>query len=488
LKVLHAISELYPLIKTGGLADVGFALPHALKHLGEDVRILLPAYSDVLKSVGDYELIGGCDVRGMRDIHHVRILETKPHGFQVPVWLAECAELFGRPGNPYLNAQGVDWEDNAERFSCFSQVAAQLGAGYTEIDWLPDVVHAHDWQTGLVPAFLSLYEHQPRKVFTIHNLAYTGQFSHEDYLRLHLPVSWWHPDSIEFYGGFSMLKAGLVYSDVITTVSPSYAKEILTPAFGYGMDGVLNHYQDKLSGILNGIDTDTWDPAKDPHLAVNYDINNIKKGKALNKKALLERLGCKNPEIIAQLPMFGSVGRLVEQKGIDLLTSAIQRLMQHRDACLVIVGEGQQAYHDILLRLQQQYPDHILMHIGYSEELAHLVEAAADFFVMPSRFEPCGLNQLYSLRYGTLPIVHHVGGLADSVVDATEDNINQKTATGLVFYQATVDSLYNALEGATELFAQPKELNQIQVTAMQQDFGWDHSAMQYLSLYKAALT
>lgn len=484
MKVLHCLSELYPLIKTGGLADVGYALPHALQQQGVDVRILLPAYREVLKTVEEFHIIGRCRVQGVGKIHHVRLLEVKPSGFDVSLWLADCSELFDRPGNPYLNSEGFDWDDNAERFSCFSQVAAQIALGETEIDWIPDLVHAHDWQTGLVPAFLSQAARPPASVFTIHNLAYSGQFSHEEFMRLRLPTSWWHPAGVEFYGGFSMLKAGLVYSDHVTTVSPGYAREILTPAFGYGMEGVLSHYQHKLSGILNGIDTATWNPADDPYLISGYGIKNRKRGKAANKKALLQGLGCDAPEAQSHHPLFSSVGRLVEQKGIDLLAAAIPLLLKQHDASFVIVGEGQQIYHNKLRQLQQQYPDQVMLYIGYSEELAHQVEAAADFFVMPSRFEPCGLNQLYSLRYGTLPIVHHVGGLADTVVDATDKNISQQTATGLVFHQATANALYDALERAIDLYAQPKVYSQVQMRAMQQDFGWQHSARQYLSLYQ----
>lgn len=484
MKVLHVISELYPLIKTGGLADVGYALPHALQQLGINVRVLLPAYREVLKAHERFDIIGWCKVQGSGKIHQVRILEIKPYGFEMPIWLADCAELFDRPGNPYQNAEGFDWADNAERFSCFSQVAALIGIGNAELDWVPDVIHSHDWQTGLVPAFLSQYAEPPSCIFTIHNLAYSGQFSYEEFMRLQLPASWWHPDSIEFYGGFSMLKAGLVYSDYITTVSPSYALEILTPAFGYGMEGVLTHFKHKLVGILNGIDTDIWNPLSDPFIESTYNLKTHRSGKASNKNKLMKRLGCNTPDVQSKLPLFGSVGRLVEQKGIDLMIAVIPRLMKQHDACFVIVGEGQKVYQKKLQQLQQQYSDRIMLHIGYSEELAHQVEASADFFIMPSRFEPCGLNQLYSLRYGTLPIVHHVGGLKDTVIDASKENIKQLTATGLVFNKATTKELYKSLERAITIYAQPEVYEKIQKTAMQQDFGWQTSASQYQSLYQ----
>jgi len=484
MKILHAISELYPLIKTGGLADVGYALPHAQHREGVDVHVLLPAYGEILKTIKQFQVIGRCHVQGVNRVHHVRILEIQPTGFDIPVWLADCPELFDRPGNPYLNEDGFDWEDNAERFSCFSQTACQIALGNAEIDWIPEVVHAHDWQTGLIPAFLSQKMQAPYCLFTIHNLAYGGQFSHEDFMSLHLPAQWWHHDKIEFYGGFSMLKAGIVYSNHVTTVSPNYAREILTSTFSCGMEGVLSHHQNKLSGILNGIDTETWNPETDPWLKAVYDIKNRNSGKAINKKALLKKMGCKNPASHSHVPLFASIGRLVEQKGIDLLMTAIPKLLKQHDAIFVIVGEGQQIYHKKLEQLQQHFPNQLFLYLGYSEELAHQVEAAADFFVMPSRFEPCGLNQLYSLRYGTLPIVHSVGGLSDTVVDATEENIKQKTATGLVFHHPTSDAVFNVLERGITLYLQQKTYTQIQANAMQQDFGWQKSARQYLSLYQ----
>ena len=486
MKILHATSELYPLIKTGGLADVSQSLPRALKAHGEDVRILLPGYREVLKQVDDFHIIGWSTVQVTDKVHHFRILEILSDDSDVPVWLADCADLFDRPGNPYVDAEGLDWSDNAERFACFSQVAAQIGAGQIGLEWKPDVVHSHDWQTGLVAAFLSQQVNRPRTVFTIHNLSYAGHFSHEEYMHLHLPMQWWHPDGVEFYGGFSMLKAGLVYSDVITTVSPTYAKEILTASFGYGMEGILSHFQDKLTGILNGLDTETWDPSVDPLLTVNYGIKDRESGKAENKKALLKSLGIKDQKKWMDRPLFGSVGRLVEQKGIDILASAIPRLLKKHDAGFIIIGEGQQHFIEQLQSLQKNYPTHVKLFIGYSEEEAHLVEAGADFFIMPSRFEPCGLNQLYSLRYGTLPIVHHVGGLADTVVDASPEHIKNKTATGLVFYQPTAAELYATLVRAMKLYEHPKHWSQVQKTAMQQKFDWHHSAEQYLSLYTSA--
>ena len=263
MRILHATSEMYPLIKTGGLADVSISLPNALSDLGQDVRILLPAYRDVLACCGDFHILAIREIKLGDTVHHVRILEIQPPQAAVPVWLVDCPDLFDRPGNPYVDEYGNDWVDNAERYTCFSMVAAQICLGEIDLDWRPDVVNNHDWQTGLVAAFLHGQKGAPRTIFTIHNLSYPGLFSFAEYQRLQLPPAWWNPEGIEFYGEFSMLKAGLVYSDAINTVSPTYAREILTPEFGYGMEGVLNHYHYKLSGILNGLDTRTWDPAND---------------------------------------------------------------------------------------------------------------------------------------------------------------------------------------------------------------------------------
>jgi starch synthase len=484
MRVLHVISELFPLVKTGGLGDFGYSLPHALAELGVEVRLLLPAYGDVLHQVKTPRVAATFDIPVAGATRTFRLLEVLPPDFRVPVWLADCPALFDRPGNPYLDEHGADWPDNAERYSAFAQLAARVATGDVIPDWRADVVHCHDWQTGLVPAFLRLQPAPPRSIFTIHNLAFGGHFPRAEFLRLQLPETWWHLEGVEFYGGFSMLKAGLVYADGITTVSPTYAREILTPAFGHGMDGVLRHYSWKLRGILNGLDHAIWDPATDELLVRNYGSGDRAAGRAANRAALFEALDWQPATAVRDQPLFGSVGRLAAQKGSDLLADAAGRLLDQLRAVFVIVGDGQQEYVEPLEQLQARFPDRVRLFVGYSERLAHLVEAAADFFVMPSRYEPCGLNQLYSLCYGTPPVVHHTGGLADTVVDATEDNLQGDIATGVVFHQPEAGALHMALLRAVALFHHPRYWPQVQQTAMRQDFSWRESAQQYLALYK----
>lgn len=480
MKVLFVSSEAFPLVKTGGLGDVAYSLPLALHQQQAEVRLLLPAYRSLLAQLDRVRILGWLSVQGAARQHSVRVLEAEHPAYPFPLWLVDCQALFDRDGNPYVQAGGYDWADNAERFTVFARVAAELAQDVLQQDWLPDVVHAHDWQAGLVPAFLDTVAHRPRRIFTIHNLAYGGHFSQQDFADLQLPSYWWSAEGAEFYGGFSMLKAGIVYADAVTTVSPTYAKEICTPAFGYGLDGLLQSRQYKLHGILNGIDMDVWNPATDQYLDTHYSATQVQPGKQANKNALLARLGMSPSEA----PVLGMVSRLVEQKGIDLVLQAIPQLLEETEARFVLVGSGQQHFEQQLQALAQRYPERVGVFIGYDEALAHLVEAGADMFLMPSRFEPCGLNQMYSLRYGTLPIVFHTGGLADTVVNANPENLEQQTANGFVFYQPTATDLHGCILHALYCFQQPKVWQQLQTTAMQQDWGWHSSAAQYLALYQ----
>lgn len=481
MNILFAASEAFPFIKTGGLGDVVHSLPIALNRLGDDVRLVLPAYRDVLASVDSLKELGYWDLHGAGVTHRVRILQAHHDGLADYLYLVDAPSLFDRAGNPYVHSEGYNWPDNAERFTVFSRAVAQLAKGIPGTDWQPDVVHCHDWQTGLVPAFLSMSHPRPKTVFTIHNLAYDGHFSHADFTSLALPPEWWSPEHVEFYGGFSMLKAGMVFADQVTTVSPTYAGEICTPEFGYRFEGVLQHLGDKLSGILNGIDVDIWNPDTDTHISHNYSVDQPwSKAKLANKKELLKK--AKLP--VNNAPLLGFVGRLVEQKGVDIITEALAELFSSTDAVMIILGSGHMLYETELTQLAEKYPTRLHVHIGYSEDLAHQVEAGCDLFLMPSRFEPCGLNQMYSLRYGTPPVVTFTGGLADTVTDATGVTLKNKTANGFVLKDITPESLLSTIKRALVIYKKPKQWHQICETAMQQELGWEASANKYQALYR----
>ncbi|MFP5381208.1 MAG: glycogen synthase GlgA [Gammaproteobacteria bacterium] len=482
MNVLFAASEAYPLVKTGGLGDVLYSLPKALHARGADIRLVLPGYRNLLRQLDAVRIVGWLEVRGDKRTLGVRVLETRHAAYPFPIWVIDCPELFDRTGNPYVGADGRDWPDNAERFAVFARTVSLLAEDAADLGWRPDVVHAHDWQTGLVPAFLADLAAPPRTVFTIHNLAYGGYFPHGNFMRLQLPAHWWQPEGAEFHGSLSMLKAGIVYADAVTTVSPTYAEEICTPEFGCGLDGLLRSRRHKLSGILNGIDTDAWNPATDPHLPAHYSKARIQPGKRHNKRALLQRFQPVDDDLL-DAPLLGLVGRLVEQKGIDWILAALPVLLAETDMRFVALGSGQALYEQKLQRLAQRHPDRVMVEIGYDEELAHRIEAGADLFLMPSRFEPCGLNQMYSLRYGTPPVVFRTGGLADTVVDADALHRADGSATGFVFDQPEVAGFVDAIRRGLDLYRQPKAWRRLQQTGMRQNFDWSESAGQYLSLY-----
>ncbi|MCK4833506.1 MAG: glycogen synthase GlgA [Gammaproteobacteria bacterium] len=490
MNILFAASEAFPFIKTGGLGDVVHSLPIALNQLGDDVRLVLPAYRDVLASVDGLKELGFWDLPGADVTHRVRILQAHHEGLTDYLYLIDVPSLFDRAGNPYVHSDGFNWPDNAERFTVFSRAVAQMAKGIPGTDWHPDVVHCHDWQTGLVPAFLSMAHPRPKTVFTIHNLAYDGHFSHDDFIRLALPPEWWSPDYVEFYGGFSMLKAGMVFADQVTTVSPTYAREICTPEYGYRFEGVLQHLGDKLSGILNGIDLEIWNPETDDHLVQNYSVENSKqrqpwvKAKLANKNELLAQIRLTRADVPVKAPLLGFIGRLVEQKGVDLITDMLAELFRTTDAVMIILGSGDSLYEAELTKLADKYPARLHVHIGYSEYLAHRIEAGCDLFLMPSRFEPCGLNQMYSLRYGTPPVVNFTGGLADTVTDATAMALKDKTANGFVFNDVHADALLSAIKRALTIYKKPKQWQQLCETAMQQELGWEASANKYQALYQ----
>ena len=484
MNVLFASSEVWPLIKTGGLGDVAYSLPHALQAERQDVKIIMPAYRDVLKACTDLKVLGWMDSPYGHLKPAIRLVEAKHPEIKTPLWLLDCQPLFDRPGNPYINAEGHDWFDNADRFTQFAWAVSEVAMGHVVSDWKADVVHANDWQGGLIPAFLDNYADRPKRIFTIHNLAYGGNFSRQVFDDLALPKHWWSSEGVEFYGGFSMLKAGLIYSDAITTVSPTYSEEIRTPEFGHGLEGILSSRSYKLSGILNGIDDEVWNPQTDPYLPHNYSLKTVKKGKLKNKRALLEQYVGKPSDAMLAAPLLGMVTRLVEQKGVDLITQAIPSLISESNANFILMGSGNPYYERVIQELCEQYPDRVFSYIGYSEPTAHLVEAASDIFLMPSRFEPCGLNQMYSLRYGTLPLVNHTGGLADTVVNASDEAMSNKSANGFVMYSADTNAFVSTIKHALYLYQDPQKWTVLQTTAMEKDFAWRHSAQLYLSLYK----
>ena len=476
-RLLFVASEAYPLIKTGGLADVAGSLPEVLRQQGMDVRLLLPAYQHVLEAIEPPVHVADLEVDGSS----LRIVSTRLPGTEVETWLLEHPLFSQRPGNPYHDTRGLPWPDNADRFMLLCRVAAAIATGQAGLDWQPDVLHCNDWHTGPAIALTHLSEPRPRTVFTIHSLAHMGLFNRATFERLRLPEHFWRDSALEFYGQCSFIKGGLVYADYITTVSPSYATEICESPGGMGLEGLLRQRRERLVGILNGIDSQVWNPATDPYLVQPYTPESLA-DKALNKTALQAHLG------LAQLddrPMVGLVGRLVEQKGLELILPVLAEIL----ACpvqLVILGTGEPRYEQRLTAAAAQNPDAMAVVLAYDESLAHRIEAAADIFLMPSLFEPCGLNQLYSLRYGTLPLVRAVGGLADTVVDSNSQTLDQGSATGFVFSQPDPAELLAAMRRACELWYDTKSWRKVQVNAMSQDFSWQQSANRYLQLYKTA--
>lgn len=472
-KILFVTSEAHPLIKTGGLADVSGSLPKALAELGEDVRIIMPNYQ-AIKTTEEVRYISTIYVYNCA----VNILETRLPGTGVIVWLVDCPEFFNFPGNPYVDEHGKPWANSAERFTLFCRVTVEVAMNRSYLDWKPDIVHCNDWQSGLVPALLSLEYSRPATVFTIHNMAYQGIFPSATYLSLNLPGQLWNPNGIEFHNMLSFLKGGLIYSDRITTVSPTYAKEIQTADFGYGLEGLLSYRKDFLSGIINGIDTEQWNPETDTNISQTFNRLTLYK-KAINKTALQEQLAL---PVDKNIPVFGLISRLVEQKGIDLILECLPEMLTH-PLQFVLLGSGDTSFEQRLYNFAEEHPDKISITIGYDESLAHLIEAGADIFLMPSRFEPCGLNQIYSQRYGTIPVVRKTGGLADTVVDTLLESLNNNTATGLVFNEASPGALMEAIKRSLILYSHSKTWKRLQTNGMRKDFSWSKSAKQYMSLY-----
>ena len=457
MQVLFVTPECAPLVKTGGLGDVSAALPAALRALGVEVKVLLPGYREVLaaaRSATEQAVLGA----------GVRLLEWE--GFLV----LDCPRLFVRDGGPYQDLAGRDWTDNALRFGLLSQVAARLGAARSPLGWRPDVVHCNDWPAALAPALLREDSGRAASVMTVHNLAFQGLFDATFAGRLGLAPALFGIDGVEFHGRLSFLKGGLAFADAITTVSPSYAREIQTEAFGCGLEGLLRRRAEVLTGILNGIDVSEWDPASDTRIAARYDSDSLDR-KASNKRALQKCLGLEED---SQIPLLGTVGRLTHQKGADLLAAAAPELAA-APAQLAVLGTGAREYEEALLHLAARSPGRLAVRIGFDEDLAHLIEAGADAFLMPSRFEPCGLNQMYSQRYGTPPVACATGGLADTVIDGE---------TGFLFERAESGALVAAARRALATWRDGPRWRALQQAAMARDFSWDASARRYADLYR----
>ncbi len=477
MRVLFVTSECYPLVKTGGLADVSAALPPALNGLGADARVLLPGYPAVLDG-----LEGKSTVRTLSGLPGgigARLVAGRlPDG--TPAYAIESAELFARPGNPYLAPSGESWADNHLRFAALGWVAAEFARPADDSQWRPEIIHGNDWQAGLMPAYVAFTGSQrPATVMTIHNIAYQGQFPAAYLAALHLPAHSYHMHGVEYYGGIGFLKAGLYYADRLTTVSPSYAREIQSTEHGCGLEGLLASRTDHLSGILNGVDYEIWDPAIDPHLVEPYDHTCLE-AKAASKAALQAEFGL---EVNPAAPLFAMVSRLNWHKGADLLPEVLPALFA-RGGQVVLLGTGDSGLENSLSALAAAHPRSAGVHIGYDEAQAHRIQAGADVLLVPSRAEPCGLTQLYAMRYGTLPLVRRTGGLEDSVIDATPAALTDGCATGFAFDEATALGLGWAIRRATDLYRAPERWRAMQLRAMTRDFGWAGSAREYLELYR----
>ncbi|MFP7674420.1 glycogen synthase GlgA [Marivita sp. S0852] len=473
MQVLMVASECAPFVKTGGLADVVGALPSALAPLGVDAQVMLPAYPALFPL-----LPKGQEVARFDDLPGGggRLVRVTAQG--VTLSLLDAPQLFDRPGGPYLDETGADWSDNHLRFAALSMAAARVCQGAID-GYAPDVLHAHDWQAALAPVYLRMAGHaSPPAIITIHNIAFQGRYGSHVLGQLHLKTDWFHPEGLEFHGDLSMLKGALMYADRITTVSPTYAREILTPEFGMGLDGVLRARADVLSGLLNGIDTDVWNPADDAALVQTYDAKSLKR-KAQNRAEICARLGLDAGQTG---PLFCVISRLTSQKGLDALLEAVPHLVE-RGAQLAVLGSGEPELEQGFERAAVAHPGRVATYIGYDEGLSHLLQGGSDAILIPSRFEPCGLTQLYGLRYGTVPVVARTGGLADTIIDANVAAIVAKTATGFVFDDVSKSGLTDAIDRVVDAYADTSLWQMIQRAAMRHPVGWDSSAKAYRDLY-----
>jgi len=493
-KLLLAASEVVGFAKTGGLADVAGSLPRALARRGHQCAVILPLYRGTRTGpvrAAPTEHAFSVPI-GPRTVHGRLWRSTLPDS-DVPVYLVEQPEYYDRDDMAQgrglyhftlPNGQQRDYPDNCERYVFFCRAVLEA---LRLLDYWPDVLHNNDWQTGLVPVYLrEEYRRRPgyermRTLFTIHNIAYQGIFWHWDMTLTGLDWKLFNYRQLEFHGRLNFLKAGIVFSDVLTTVSPRYAQEIQTPYYGCGLEGVLAEHKGQLFGIVNGVDYSVWNPATDRNLAATYDVGSVKRGKPVCKAALQRRYGL--PEQ-PRTPLLGIVSRLAEQKGLNLLGKAADAFLQQDDTQLVVLGEGDPIYHRMLQDLQARHPNRVGITLAFDEPLAHQIEAGADIFLMPSLFEPSGLNQLYSLKYGTVPVVRATGGLADTITECTPETLAEGTATGFTFLAATPGALLDTVRRALRLYrGETEKWLQLQQTGMRQDWSWGRSAAEYERLY-----
>jgi len=465
---------MFPLLKTGGLADVLGALPAAQIAGGVDTRVLLPAFPDIRRGIPDAKVVT------RRETFAGRITLLFGHYNGTGIYLIDAPHLYDRPGSPYHDTNLYAYTDNVMRFALLGWVGAEMAVGLDPF-WRPNVVHAHDWHAGLAPAYLAAKGHPAKSVFTVHNLAYQGMYYAHHMNDIDLPWSFFNMHGLEFNGQISFLKAGLYYADHITAVSPTYAREITQPEFGYGMEGLLQqrHREGRLSGILNGVDEQIWNPETDLLLAARYGRDSVE-DKAENKRQLQIAMGLK---VNDKVPLFAVVSRLTSQKGLDLVLEALPGLLE-QGGQLALLGAGDPVLQEGFLAAAAEHPGQVGVQIGYHEAFSHRIMGGADVILVPSRFEPCGLTQLYGLKYGTLPLVRRTGGLADTVSDSSLENLADGIASGFVFEDSNAWSLLRAIRRAFVLWSRPSLWRYVQRQAMSMDFGWHVAAQSYRDLYQ----
>ncbi|WP_168402873.1 glycogen synthase GlgA [Erwinia amylovora] len=474
MQVLHVCSELFPLLKTGGLADVVGALPAAQIAVGTDTRVLLPAFPDLKKGITQIQVVAKLQTfAGYVELHF-------GHFNGVGIYLIDAPGLFDRPGSPYHDESQYAYSDNYLRFALLGWMSCELACGLDHW-WRPDVVHAHDWHAGLACAYLAARGRPAKSVFTVHNLAYQGLFNACHMEQIQLPNSFFSVFGLEFHGQISYLKAGLFYADHVTAVSPTYAREITLPEFGYGMEGLLKQrmLEGRLSGILNGVDPAIWNPAHDLLLSARYN-RDVLDAKLENKRQLQIAMGL---QIDEKAPIFAVVSRLTKQKGLDLVLEALPGLLE-QGGQLVVLGAGDAELQQGFLAVAAENPGQVGVQIGYHEAFSHRIMGGADVILVPSRFEPCGLTQLYALKYGTLPLVRRTGGLADTVNDCSLENLADGIASGFSFEDSNGWSLLRAVRRAFVLWSRPSLWRYVQRQAMGMDFSWQVAAVAYRDLYQ----